>query len=504
MRGIVKDFPGVRALDHIDFSLLEGEIMTLIGENGAGKSTLLKVLSGVYPYGTYQGQILVRGQPVRFAGTRDAERAGIAIIHQELNLIPEMTVAENLFLGYEPRRGPLLDRPEMIRRSKELLAQLEMDIDPWVPVGRLGVGRQQMVEIARALRSQASILLLDEPSSALTEREVEILFQTVRRLKARGVTCVYISHHIDELFAIGDRCTVIRDGATVGVAPLSELTQEKIVAMMVGRQIDDIFPSRQVQAGPVVLEVRDFWVAHPLLPGEKIVQDVQFQLRAGEILGVAGLMGSGRTELLCGIFGVFPAETGGTLLLEGRPAHFRTSFEAISAGLALVPEDRKTLGLIPQMSVGANTTLAELGRLARLGVLDRLAEAAEMRRWVEELRIRTAGVHAPVSTLSGGNQQKVVLGRCLATSPRVLLVDEPTRGVDVGARTEIYRVLNQLLSQGKAILMVSSSLPEILGMADRVLVMREGRQVALLEARATSQEEIMQYATGARAPQPRV
>ena len=495
LKAIVKEFPGVRALDHVDLQVRRGKIHGLVGENGAGKSTLLKVLSGVYPHGTYEGEIHVRGELKQFRGTREAEASGIAIIHQELNLIPELSVAENVFLGHEPATGGVIQWPTVYRETARLLEQLGVEVDPRTKIRQLGVGMQQMVEIAKALRLNAEILLLDEPTSALADKEVDILFRTLRRLKQNGVTCIYISHKMDELFAIVDRCTVLRDGRTVGSEDMKALDEGMIVSLMVGRKIDDMYPPRNVRPGAVVLSVRDFEVDHPFLPGEKVVEGIRFDVRAGEVLGIAGLMGSGRSELLTSLFGAFPADVRGEIAIEGKTFRFRECRDAIKAGLALVTEDRKVFGLVLGMGVGGNLSLASLDRISKAGVVNGLQEEKGNLRWVEELRIKTAGLGVPVQNLSGGNQQKVVLGKWLATKPKVLLLDEPTRGVDVGAKVEIYRLINQLVADGLAVVMVSSSLPEVLKMSDRILVMRHGRQAALLDARQANQEILMKHAT---------
>jgi len=496
LKNIVKDFPGVRALDQVDLQIEQGEIHGLVGENGAGKSTLLKILSGVHPCGAYEGEVYVRGELKRFHNTREAEESGIAIIHQELSLIPELSVAENIFLGHEPKRGTFLDWKTVYRESRRILEQMGIEIDPRIKIKQLGVGKQQMVEIAKALRLKAEILLLDEPTSALTDREIEILFSTLFKLKKEGVTCVYISHHLDEVFAVADRCTVLRDGKTVGTEDIKDLDEDRVVSMMVGRKIDDMYPEREARIGDVVLEVKDFCVDHPFLPGEKIVKDINFQLRSGEVLGIAGLMGSGRSELVTALFGAFPADCRGRILIKGKSHRFNNCREAIAAGLSLVTEDRKAFGLVLEMGVGENITLAGLDQLSRCMVVDEMREHKVRHRWIEELRIKVPNVREPVKNLSGGNQQKVVLGKWLATGATIFLLDEPTRGVDVGAKVEIYRVINRLLEEGMAIVMVSSSLPEILKMSDRILVMSQGRQMAILQAREADQELIMKYATG--------
>jgi len=496
MKDIIKDFPGVRALNNITFTAYKGEILGLVGENGAGKSTLMKILSGVYPFGTYEGKIILDNKEVRFKNTKQAKSAGIAIIHQELNLIPQLSVAENIFLGDEPLQWGILDRFKMYNVTRTLLNRLNLDILPSETLKNLGVGKQQMVEIAKALRTKARILILDEPTSALTTREIEVLFRTLHSLKEQGVTCIYISHHLEEIFNITDRVTVIRDGATVGSAPTRELDEEKIVAMMVGREIKEMYPARSTIKGDVVLEVKDFWVAHPFRPGEKIVKDINFSLHRGEVLGVSGLMGAGRSELLAGLFGAFPSDCGGDVYLEGRKVVVKNPGQAISLGLALATEDRKLLGLILQRGVSENISLSSLKELARFYVIDKLKERRINENFVNKFKIKTATLDTPVMHLSGGNQQKIVLSRCLATQPKVLLLDEPTRGVDVGAKVEIYRIINKLLEEGLAIIMVSSSLPEVISMSDRIMVMCEGRATAILSAKETNQEEIMFYATG--------
>ncbi len=496
LRNIVKEFPGVRALDRVNLAVRPGEIHGLVGENGAGKSTLLKVLSGVYPHGTYEGGIVLKGESRQFRGTREAEAGGIAIIHQELNLIPELSVAENIFLGHEPVHNGLIEWETVYTESRRVLGELGIDVDPREKVSRLGVGLQQMVEIAKALRLNAEVLLLDEPTSALTEKETEVLFHALRALKAKGVTAVYISHKMDELFAICDRCTVIRDGQTVGTEDVRNLNEDRVVSLMVGRQIGDMYPARNAKRGAILLEVRDFSVAHPALRGEKILSGIRFEVHAGEVLGVAGLMGSGRSELLTALFGAFPAAVDGKLIVNGQPRYFRDCRDAIAAGLSLVTEDRKAFGLVLGLGVGDNLSLASLDRVSRNGVINRLEERKGNERRIEDLRIKTPGLNALVRNLSGGNQQKVVLGKWLATEPRVLLLDEPTRGVDVGARAEIYRIINNLVERGLAVVMVSSSLPEVLKMSDRILVMREGRQAAILDAAKADQELIMKHATG--------
>ncbi len=500
MREITKEFPGVKALKGVTFTGMTGEVLGLCGENGAGKSTLMKVLSGVHPYPTYGGDIYIDGTLKRFSNTRAAEAAGVAIIHQELNLVPQMTVAENIFLGREPTRFGFVITSESRREARRALTSLGIDIDPDIPVGELGIGKQQMVEIAKALSLSARILVLDEPTSALTELETEHLFRVIRDLKSRGVMGIYISHKLDEVFEICDRIAVLRDGEIVG-KPLDTdtTTTDEIIFKMVGRKLTELYPPRANQPGEVVMEINNFSVNHPFLPGENIVQNISFTVRAGEILGIAGLMGSGRSELVTAVFGAFPDDSQGTMILNGRDTVVDSPEKALSMGIGLVTEDRKGFGLIPEMSVGENITLACLRELCRFGFVHTEREKHCVRESIETLKIKTPGPETMVSTLSGGNQQKVVISRMLNRQPTILIMDEPTRGVDVGARREIYTIMNELTSKGVAIIMVSSDLPEILGMSDRVLIMREGTLAGELPREKANQETIMAFATGTAA-----
>ena len=498
MRGIVKKFPGVIALKDVTFSASRGEVHGLVGENGAGKSTLMKVLSGVHPYPTYEGDIFIRGQRMRFPGTREAEEAGIAIIHQELNLIAELTVAENMFLGREPVSPPFrfINRKKMNADARALLQSFHIDIDPDTLIKDLSVGKQQMVEIARSLTVNADVLVLDEPTSALTETEVEYLFQVVAELKRKNVTMIYISHKLDEIFEICDRVTVLRDGETVGTHPIGDLDNDKLVSLMVGRDMTDLYPPRTPDIGDELLRVSNLCVDHPFLPGEKVVSDASFNLRRGEILGISGLMGSGRSELVTALFGAFPSDVTGEVHLEGRRLRLKSPFQSIKDGLGLVTEDRKRFGLVLIMSVGENITMACLDTLSRLQWILKGKEEETIQRHVKDLNIKTAGHRVAVNTLSGGNQQKVVIAKWLANSPKVLILDEPTRGVDVGARFEIYQIMNKLVEQGVGIIMVSSELPEVLGMSDRILVMHEGAITGEFDRADATQEKIMACATG--------
>jgi rhamnose transport system ATP-binding protein len=480
VRDIEKTFPGVRALSGVSFEVRAGEVHALLGENGAGKSTLIKIISGVYePDG---GSILIGGRETRFSSPEDAKRAGVATIYQELLLFPELTVAENIFLGHAPRAGMgRIDWRAMRARAEALLASLEIDdLAANQVVGALSVGNRQRVEILRALSHDARILIMDEPTAALTESDVTRLFDIVRRLRARGVGIVYISHRLDEIFAIGDRVTVLRDGAYVGARNVADTNASELVQMMVGRRIDNLFPKTTVPIGAPVLEARDI-VRHPM------TKSVSLTVRAGEIVGLAGLVGSGRSELAQTLFGITPAESG-EIRLMGEGVTIRSAEGARSKGIAYVPEDRGVQGLVRPMSVLHNFSLAALGALSRAGFIDRGAERRMAAEGVQRFRVKTSSVEEIAGRLSGGNQQKIVLGKWLANNPKLLILDEPTRGIDVGAKAEIHRLMSELAGAGVAILMISSELPEVLGMSDRVLVMREGRFVAEFDrAHATSE-----------------
>ncbi len=502
MRNIVKEFPGVRALDGVNFSCHEGEVHALVGENGAGKSTLMKILSGVYPYGTYSGEVHVNGKLEKFHGTRDAEEAGIGIIYQELNLVPHLSIAENMFLGREPKKGPgfvgILNWKKLYADAREQLSHLHMDYDPKLLVKDLSIGRQQIVEIAKALSLDSRILILDEPTSALTKQEVETLFEIIRLLKQKKVTMIYISHKLEEVFEICDRITVLRDGKTVGTYPKEELNSDKVVALMVGREIKDIYPKETVPISDVVLEVRNMSVEHPFLPGEKVVKGASFTLRRGEILGFAGLMGSGRSELVTAIFGAFPNDTKGEVSLEGTNVKIRSPKEAVKYGIGLVTEDRKRFGLVLSHSVGDNMVLASLDRITSLFMINKGKRKDVINTYIQSLRIKTKDEQSIVTNLSGGNQQKVVFSKWLATKPKILFLDEPTRGVDVGARVEIYQIIMELVKQGISLVIISSDLPEVLGLCDRILVMREGEIVGEFGRSVATQEKLMEAATGVK------
>ena len=512
MQAITKDFPGVRALDDASFEVRSGEIHALCGENGAGKSTLIKILGGVYPYGTYGGSLRINGTEQQFHAVRDAERAGIAIIHQELALIPEMTVAENIYLGREPRRFGVIDRQRLYHEAGELLSQFGLSIPLEKPVYELGIGQQQLVEIAKALgrslqSGNALLLVLDEPTAALTESEVDILRQILTQLREKGVACIYITHKLKEIFQIADRVTVLRDGKTVATQPIksAECTEDALISQMVGRELTTLFPKRQAyrqtengsNREEVVLRVEDL-STYPSEPPR--LENVSFEVRRGEILGIAGLMGAGRTELISTIFGGYSGKWSGEVFLDSIRLQIDSPREAIAQGMALVSEDRKRYGLLLDVDVTHNMTLASLGLstdLASYGVINHNAASEKSEHYVDSLQIKTLSLGVPVNHLSGGNQQKVVLGKWLMTHPKVLFLDEPTRGIDVGAKAEIHALMAKLADDGVAIVFVSSELPEILGMSDRVLVLHEGKITGEFVNDNLTQEEILRCAAGA-------
>jgi ribose transport system ATP-binding protein len=486
MRGIVKAFPGVKALDDVHFELRAGEVHALLGENGAGKSTLMKILSGIYARDG--GTFLVNGRPVEHLTPKRAQEMGIAIIHQELNMCQHLTVAENIFLGREESRFTKLRQRDMNRRAAEYLKQLSLDISPETPVSLLPVGGQQMVEIAKAVSTDCKVLIMDEPTSALTNREVEELNRIIRELKGRGVGIVYITHRLEELNPIADRVTILRDGKFVATRDFKDITISEIISLMVGREITEKFPHVACEPGEVVLKV-----SH--LNAGRMVRDVSFELRKGEILGFAGLMGAGRTETMRALFGADPVESG-QVVLNGRAVPLKSPAQSIRSGIACVPEDRKKEGLCVELSLRDNVALANLDRLrGPLGKVLRRKEVKLTQRAVDELRIKASSQLMLARNLSGGNQQKVVVGKWLVRDAEVVLFDEPTRGIDVAAKVEIYHLMNQLKQKGIGVLFVSSEMPEILGMADRILVMCDGRITGEYMAHQATQDAIMMSAT---------
>jgi putative multiple sugar transport system ATP-binding protein len=498
MKNITKEFPGVKALNNVSFRVAEGEIHCLVGENGAGKSTLMKVLSGVYPYGSYSGDILFGGEVQKFTSIRDSEKAGIVIIYQELALIPEMTVYENIFLGNEIKKGLVVDLNETIKRAGEMLKKVRLNVNPAAKVKELGVGKQQLVEIAKALSKEVRLLILDEPTSALNEDDSENLLNLLRELRNHGVTCVLISHKLKEVIEIADSVTVLRDGKTIVTLSNAkgEVNENVLIKYMVGREIDNIYPVREnKQIGDVVLEVKN-WSAYDPALGRKVLKNVNFNVRQGEIVGFAGLMGSGRTELALSLFGNpdhYHLE--GELYLRGKRQVFHHPQEAIRSGIAYVTEDRKGDGLILIQDVKQNITLANLRSIAIRNVVNNNAEVKVANEYKDSLNIKTPTVEQKVLNLSGGNQQKVSVAKWLFVGPEILILDEPTRGIDVGAKFEIYTIMNRLVKQGMSIIMISSELPEVLGMSDRVYIVSSGRISGELPIEEATQEKIMQLAT---------
>ncbi len=487
MSRISKRFPGVLALDEVDFEVYSGEIHALIGENGAGKSTLIKILSGAYQADS--GDLIFADQRIQQPTPARMQHIGVSVIYQELNLVPFLSVARNIFLGHEPQVAPgVIDFRVMHQRSRELLNLLGIDLPPERLVADLGIAARQLVEVAKALSRRVRLLIMDEPTAPLSEQEIAKLFDVVRRLRDQGVTVIYISHRLEEVFKLADRVTVLRDGRVIGTRPVEEVTRDDLVRMMVGRDITEQYPKSHVQPGAVVLRVSG-------LPG-RTADDAELTVRAGEIVALAGLMGSGRTELARQIFGADPLPHG-NVEIHGRPVRIHSTRQAIENGIGMVPEDRKTQGLILDRSVAENISLPVLARYARATIVRRPAIRALVETLIKATDIRIRHITQPVRTLSGGNQQKVALAKWLASRCDVLILDEPTRGVDVGARTEIYRVIGQLVEQGKGILLISSDLPELLGLCDRVMVVYGGRLVAQFERHAASAETIIRYASGA-------
>jgi ABC-type sugar transport system ATPase subunit len=494
IRSITKRFPGVTALSDVSLEITPGELHAIVGENGAGKSTLMKILSGVIT--DYDGDLLLAGKPAHFKGTRDAEAAGVSIIHQELNLVEQLSAAANIFLGREIR-GWLGFRDDRAMRdaAARLLKELECEIDPRVAAGSLRVGDQQLIEIAKALSLQSDILIMDEPTSALTEAEVSRLYRVIQRLRKRGVTILYISHKMDEVFHLADRITVLRDGRLVKSLVTKETTPREVTHLMVGREIEAVDFGSQRKAGDVLLRVENLSLPWPGHARGWRLRDISFELRRGEVLGIAGLMGAGRTELLECLFGASADQPQGRIELLGRPVRFRHPQDARAAGIALVTEDRKRLGLFAAMNVGENISICTLERTGKAGLISRNREWQMAAATAQRLAVRTTGLASPITSLSGGNQQKCILGRWLQTEPQILLLDDPTRGVDVGAKAELYRLIDALVRQGIGVIMTSSELPELLTVCDRILVLSEGRLTATFLRGEATEQKIMEAAT---------
>jgi len=490
---VSKSFGGIKALDDVCLSVHTGQVNAVVGENGAGKSTLMKILAGVYQ--SYEGHVLLNGREVSFANPRQAQEAGVAIIHQELNLIPHMSVSENVFLGREFQNSlGFIDFKRMHDETRRLLDRLDLDVDPSKSVRELRVGQQQVVEIAKALALEARVIIMDEPTSAISEREVDVLFSLIDSLTQRGVAIVYISHKLDEVLRIANQVTVMRDGKTVSSGACRKLQHDDIVRMMVGRDMEDFFVKAEATRGEEAFRVEGIRLDHPDRPGDYLVNDISFAVRKGEVLGLFGLMGAGRTELFETIFGLHADASTGSLFLNGMPLRLASPLDAIEAGVALVPEDRKQQGLVLEMSVAASVSLASIAQVERLGFLSSRLERALTAEYMIRLRIKAASQAQSVKNLSGGNQQKVVIAKWLATRPQVLLLDEPTRGIDVNAKNEIYKLIGELAAAGLAIVMSSSELPEIMTIADRIIVLSEGRQTAEFPRAAATEESILKAA----------
>ncbi|WP_339098917.1 xylose ABC transporter ATP-binding protein [Pectobacterium brasiliense] len=495
MKNITKAFGAVKAVDNVSLMLDAGQVLSLCGENGSGKSTLMKVLCGIYPYGSYDGQIVFSGDELRANHIRDTEQKGIAIIHQELALVKEMTVLENLFLGNEWTRFGVMDYDNMYLRCQRMLEQVKLAVDPNTKVGELGLGQQQLVEIAKALNKQVRLLVLDEPTASLTERETAILLEIIQDLRDHGIACIYISHKLNEVKAISDVICVIRDGKPIGTRPAAELSEDQIIAMMVGRELTELYPNEPHVIGEEVLRVEHLTAWHPVNRHIRRVDDVSFALHRGEILGIAGLVGSGRTETVQCLFGAYHGHWQGDIFIDGKPVTISNCQQAMAQGIAMVPEDRKKDGIVPVMSVAQNMTLAALDQFTgAFSILDDAREQDIIRQSLANLKVKTSSPELAIARLSGGNQQKAVLAKCLLLNPRILILDEPTRGIDIGAKYEIYKLINALVKQHIAVIVISSELPEVLGLSDRVLVMHQGRIKADLVNRDLTQEQVMEAA----------
>lgn len=499
MKNIVKTFPGVKALDNVNFKVTEGEIHALIGENGAGKSTLMKVLSGVHPYGTYEGDIVFQGEVCEFNDVNDSEAKGIVIVHQELALIPELSIAENIFLGNERSKSGIINWYETIQETKSLLDKVGLNIDPEVQIKNLGVGQRQLVEIAKALSKKVKLLILDEPTAALNEEDTENFLNLLLEFKKQGMTSILISHKLKELFKVSDSITVLRDGQTVSSYSFKqdEISENKIIKDMVGRDLTNLFPERQHNIeDEVVFEIKNWTVYHPMDTERKIIDSVNLEVRKGEVVGIAGLMGAGRTELAMSVFGKsYGKKITGQILIDGQEVEINSVDQAIKHGLCYVSEDRKDFGLILNDSVKNNLTLANLKKVANNNILDTRKEVVEAESLKARLNIKAPTIEQKAINLSGGNQQKVVLGKWIFTEPEILILDEPTRGIDVGAKYEVYTIINELADQGKSVIFISSELPELLGICDRIYTLSEGRITGNISIDEASQESLMTYMT---------
>ncbi|RJG41077.1 multiple monosaccharide ABC transporter ATP-binding protein [Mesorhizobium sp. DCY119] len=492
MRSITKTFPGVKALENVNLKVRRGDIHAICGENGAGKSTLMKVLSGVYPYGSYEGETHYEGKECRFNGIHDSEKVGIVIIHQELALVPLLSIGENIFLGNEQAKNGVINWNTVRRRSSELLRKVGLREDPDTLVTNIGTGKQQLVEIAKALSKEVKLLILDEPTASLSEKDSDALLDLLLEFKAQGMTSIMISHKLNEIQRIADQITVIRDGQSIETMDKADITEDRIVTSMVGRSIENRYPSRTPKIGETIFEVKNWSVYHPLHPERQVIKNINLNLRKGEVVGIAGLMGAGRTEFAMSVFGrTYGTNISGEVFLHGKRADTSTVGKAVASGLAYATEDRKVYGLNLIDHIKHNVTIANLPGVSRNGVIDDMAELKVANEYRKKTNIRSSSVYQIAGNLSGGNQQKVVLSKWLFANPDVLILDEPTRGIDVGAKYEIYTIINKLADGGKGILVISSEMPELLGICDRIYVLNEGRIVGELASHEASQEKIM-------------
>ena len=492
-RGISKSFPGVRALDNVSINLRRGKLTALLGENGAGKSTLMNILAGVYPADA--GHIILNGKTVAFSNPRQALECGISMIYQELNLLPNLTVAENIFIGREPvNRMGLINYAAMNENAAKFLHELELDIAPGTIVGHLRIGQQQVVEIAKALSYQPSVMIMDEPTSALSEHEVQVLFRLIGKLKNQGVAIAYITHKFEELAAMGDDAVIMRDGRVISVEPLAGLSRDAVVKLMIGRDLGEFFPRHCSHIGTELMRAEHISLRDANRPGEFRVSDVSLSLQKGEVLGIFGLMGAGRTELLETLFGLHPNHAQGTIFIDGKCVKIKSPMDAINHGLALAPEDRKREGVVLSMSVAANVSLTSLDDVEQFGLINSRLETTHVTGSIKRFKVKTPSIHQLIKNLSGGNQQKVILGKWLATDPKILLLDEPTRGIDVNTKQEIYELIRELSRDGLGVIMVSSELPEIMAVSDRIMVMCEGAKSADILRSSATEHDILSAA----------
>lgn len=495
IRGLTKRFPSVLAVDRATLSIEPGKVHAIVGGNGAGKSTLMKMLSGVYPYGSYEGEFYVDGRPCRFRSIMDAEANGISMVPQDLNMVNEMTVADNLFINRQPGRAGLVNQAVMMRRAQEIIDDFGLHINPNSLVKEIGIAQKQLIVIARAMHNQVKALILDEPTATLSSEESELLFAKVRELRGKGIACIYISHRLEEVQSLSDTITVMRDGRIIETDAVERMDERRIVSLMVGRDVDDFYPPRTNKPGDVVFRAKGVTVYNQKFPDKKVVDNVAFDLRSGEILAVYGLVGSGRTEMAMGMIGAWKGNVECEVEVKGKAVVSRNPAQALKNGISLLPEDRKREGAIARQSVGSNISASSLPRFSKFGVINSLLEKQNNQRMIRSMSIKTPSMDALIETLSGGNQQKVILSRLISADSPVLILDEATQGVDVEAKTQIYNILNNLTAQGKAILFISSDIAEVMGIADRIMVIRHGRVVKILDNQALDKEQVLWYAT---------